>query len=150
MLVKVLTAIFVLLNPLALLNWEPVSPLPDDSFWGKWQDSLFSAFWLNNPNFLPIRDWGIDDPQIQAKAGLIFDLDKQKILYQKEIDQVLPIASLTKLMTSLVVLENIDLEEIVVVSRKAVAAYGEQGKLRVDEKISVKNLLHALLMESSN
>ncbi|MFH1460803.1 MAG: hypothetical protein ABIF84_00035, partial [Patescibacteria group bacterium] len=46
--------------------------------------------------------------------------------------------------------ENIDLEEIVVVSRKAVAAYGEQGKLRVDEKISVKNLLHALLMESSN
>ena len=124
--------------------------------WGEWGKSLISALWLANPNFLPIRDWGIDDPETKTKAAIVvnaiepFNLDGNKILYQNNIDQILPIASLTKLMTALIVLENMQPEEIVTVSEKAIAAYGDQGSLAVDEKITAQNLLYALLMESSN
>jgi len=69
---------------------------------------------------------------------------------RKKIDRILPIASLTKIMTALIVLENIGLDEITIISEKAVKAYGERGGLIVKEKISIRNLLHTLLMESSN
>ncbi len=173
MLAKFLTIIFVLFNPFVFLIGQPIlspvkiselssqksSPLEIENQWkgwGNWGKSLISSFWSTNPNFLPIRDWNINEPEIEAEAALIakvsslepFNLDN--ILYQKNIDEVLSIASLTKLMTALIVLENTNLEEVATVSEKAVAAYGEMGGLVVDEKISVKNLLYILLMESSN
>ncbi len=114
------------------------------------QKAAVSALAESNPNFLPIRDWGIDDPEIKAKAALIFDLEKDRILYQRNINQVLPIASLTKLMTALVVLENIDIDEEAVISENAIAGYGDRGGLALDEKITIRNLLYILLMESSN
>ena len=176
MLAKFLIIIFVLFNPFVFLigqpisSWLSISELPSQSSsfpkkenqweewgeWGDWGKSLISSFWSANPNFLPIRDWNINEPEIEAKAALIskvsslepFELDKT--LYQKNVDEVLPIASLTKLMTALIVLENLNLEEVVVISEEAVAAYGDMGGLMVNEKISVKNLLYILLMESSN
>jgi D-alanyl-D-alanine carboxypeptidase len=156
MLAKFLTIILVLFNLPVFLMGQSFSPSQNDNFsevesyWSSWSKSLISSLWLANPNFLPIRDWGVNEPQTDAKAALIFDVNKNKLLYQKNSDWVLPIASLTKLMTALIVLENIDLEKIAVVSKEAVAAYGEQGNLVVNEEISVKNLLYALLMESSN
>jgi len=116
----------------------------------QFQKAAISAVEQALPNFLPIRDWGIDSPEVEAKAALIFDSEKNKVLYQKNIDQALPIASLTKLMTALVVLENINVEETTAVSENAIAAYGDRGGLVVGEEIIVKNLLYALLMESSN
>jgi D-alanyl-D-alanine carboxypeptidase (penicillin-binding protein 5/6) len=159
MLTKVLTTILILFNPFAFLVVNTVKSLTEESVssieiewneWEKWKESLSSALWSANPNFLPIRDWGIKEPDIEAKAAIVLNIEKNKVFYQRGIDQVLPIASITKLITALIVLENLDLEEVVVVSEKAIAAYGEMGNLVVNEKISVKNLLHALLMESSN
>ncbi|MBU1292070.1 serine hydrolase [Patescibacteria group bacterium] len=152
MLIKVITTILVLLNPLGFLMADSVEPLTKESIVSieKWGQSLASALWTTNPNFLPIRNWEIEDPQIDAKAAIIFNLDRNKILYQKETDRILPIASLTKIMTALIVLENLDLERVVTVSEKALTAYGTIGGLRVNEKLTVKDLLHVLLMESSN
>lgn len=173
MLIKSLITVLLFLNPFSFLLGQPIPLMSEDNVFteekaqlNKWDQSLFSALWFANPNFLPIRDWNIIDPEIEAKAASIFMLNstnpfiverveffegnKRNVLYQKNINQVLPIASLTKLMTALIVLENIDLEEIVVVSEEAIATYGDIGGLMVKEEISVKNLLHALLMESSN
>jgi D-alanyl-D-alanine carboxypeptidase len=165
MLTKLLVTISVILNPFAFLVSQsiPVWPIVSEvslnniseeesqwDQWAVWRKSLISAWWFANPNFLPIRDWGISEPAIEAKAALVFELDKDKILYQKNIDQVLPIASLTKLMTALIVLENMNLEEVVTISKQAIAAYGDQGDLVIGEEISIKNLLYALLVESSN
>lgn len=102
-----------------------------------------------NP-ILPLRRWDIPNIEIQAFSALILDIESEKILYQKNIEEKIPIASLTKLMTALIILETTDLDKIVTVSKKAVETYGKMGKLRVGEKISVKNLLYALLIESSN
>jgi len=99
----------------------------------------------------PIRNWNIPDPQITAQTGLIFDATRQKIIWQKNgIDDARPIASITKLMTAMVITENTKINDIFTVSKEAVATYGEMGDLKVDEKLTSKDLLFALLLESSN
>ena len=134
--------------------------------WGKWEElgkSFTSSLLSTNPNFIPIRDWNVIDLEIEAKSASIFKINsidstlakdfklKENILYEKNIDLILPIASITKLMTALIVLEKIDnLEESMIISENAIKAYGNQGELTINEKISVINTLYILLMESSN
>ncbi|MBU1136794.1 hypothetical protein KKD72_00275 [Patescibacteria group bacterium] len=131
--------------PLALEG----SSLLDVAGW-RIQSAAISAITENNPNFLPIRDWEINDPQIEAKSAIIFNSNKDRILYQKNPGEVLPIASLTKLMTATLAIENLGTNEIVSISQKAIDGYGEKGGLMQNEKITVGNLLNILLMESSN
>lgn len=154
MLVKFLTIVFVFLNPFSFLfsqfdvdlKQKTETPL-SENFNPGLANVIYS---FTNPNFLPIRNWNIDQPIIEAEAALIFAPEKNKILYQKNIEQILPIASLTKLMTGLIVLEEMSLDQIITVSKEAVGAYGDKGGLVIDEEISVRNLLYVLLMESSN
>jgi len=115
-------------------------PLPDDGFLSLQQLPL-----------LPIRNWNIDDPDITAKTALIYDTGRQEFLFQKNgIYDAHPIASLTKLMTALVVTENAALADAFKISSSAVATEGEMGGLIVGETMTVKNLLYAMLVESSN
>lgn len=102
------------------------------------------------PDFLPVRNWDVSDLDIGALAAIIYNPKSNKILYQKNIYESLPIASLTKLMTAVVVIETINLEDVVMVSKQAVMTEGEAGNLAVGEELTVKNLLYALLVESSN
>lgn len=111
---------------------------------------------INNisPEFFPVRNWLIDEPEISAKSAIIVDFkpdsEKGNILYQKNPNQVLPIASLTKIMTAIVVLENFIPEEIIKVSKNSVTVTGDKGGLIRDEELKVKDLLYIMLMESSN
>ena len=148
MLTNFFTAILVIFNPLIFLMADNIEPLIESPI--LLERSMASALLLANPNFLPIRNWEVEEPDIKAKSAIVFDAEKNKVLYEKEIDRILPIASLTKIMTALIVLENIGLDEITTISKEAVSAYGETGNLVVKEKISIINLLHVLLMESSN
>ncbi len=101
--------------------------------------------------FYPARDWNQPEPNLTSKTAFVFDSSRNKILFQKNgIFDARPIASLTKLMTALVVLDNADLNSNFYVSNQAIATYGEMGNLRADEELSVKSLLAALLIESSN
>jgi len=165
MLIKILVITVALFNPLAFLVAQPVTleiaenegALDQGQWWERLGRSLTSALWYSNPNFLPIRDWSISEPEIEARAALISAVNpkelvdlESRVLYSKNSDQVLPIASITKIMTALVVLDRLDLEEIVTISQNSYDAYGNQGGLMANERFSVKDLLYALLMESSN
>jgi D-alanyl-D-alanine carboxypeptidase len=92
--------------------------------------------------------------QIEAESAISVWLNsknEEKILFEKEIDKVLPIASLTKLMTANVVSEYYpDLSKIVEISPEAVFQNGEQGSLKVGERLTIENLLYIMLIESSN
>lgn len=107
-----------------------------------------------NPEFYPIRNWLIDEPEILAEAAVILNFKndnfKNNILYQKNINQIMPIASLTKIMTAIVALENLNPDEVIEVSENSVAADGDKGGLINGEKLKVKDLLYIMLMESSN
>ncbi len=86
----------------------------------------------------------------QSALSMEFDGDGIKLLLQKDAQKILPIASLTKLMTALVVLENYNLSEKITISQLAMDQEGEQGDLKLGQVFSVKGLLYVMLMESSN
>lgn len=112
------------------------------------QDAFLAA--SLNPNFIPIRNWSVEEPDIQTKTAAIFDPSGEKFLYQKNIKEKLPIASLTKIMTAIIAFENSKLDNIITISKKAVMTEGENGRLVIDEKLSVRDLLYIMLIESSN
>lgn len=105
---------------------------------------------IKNPGFYPIRIWDVDLENIDAASAISIEPVAQKILYHKNIFEVRPIASLSKLMTALVVVDEMSLPDEVIISRDAVETYGEAGNLVVDETLTVESLLYALLVASSN
>ncbi len=91
----------------------------------------------------------VNEPEINARS-LLFVRDNEEI-FSKESDLKLPIASLTKLMTALIVLDNYDLNETIVITERAfLRDFSRTSGFFVGEKYTVKDLLHPLLMESSN
>lgn len=90
---------------------------------------------------------------IKSKAALLMDLKSGKVLYQKNIDEKLYPASLTKVMTAIIVLENCNLSDVVTVSSNAVnsISFGYvTANLKVDEQLTVEQLLYVLMVGSSN
>lgn len=103
--------------------------------------------------FKPFRDWEVEDLEIEARAAVSAKIDKdgsKKFLFKKNSKKILPIASLTKLMTALIALENYDLSQKVKISETAASLKGNSDCLRVGESFYVKDLLYSLLMESNN
>jgi len=98
------------------------------------------------------------DLEINAKAAILVKVNEngnERILFEKDSQKPLAIASLTKLMTALVVFE---LDEVyaesqpVKITKEAVEQEGQSkyGELEIGESLSVKNLLYIALIESSN
>ncbi|PIV44907.1 MAG: hypothetical protein COS25_02720, partial [Candidatus Nealsonbacteria bacterium CG02_land_8_20_14_3_00_37_10] len=82
---------------------------------------------------------------------LVDGKDKEKVLFEKESNQKLPIASLTKLMTAWVVLEHYyDLSKEITISKLAANQYGDIRKLEEGKTFPAEYFLYPLLMESSN
>ncbi len=102
-----------------------------------------------------IRQRTFKNLKISAKEAISVEINKgvkTKILFEKNSQVPLPIASLTKLTTALVVFENYDLSKKIKISKEAVDQEGSSkwGNLREGEYLSVKNLLYMALLESSN
>ncbi len=86
---------------------------------------------------------------IEANAALVFDIQKQKVLYAKNEETQLPLASLTKLMTALIAEETLPEEGAVVVGKDAIAEEGDNGFL-VGERWQKNDLIALTLLASSN
>jgi len=89
-------------------------------------------------------------PVINAKAVVIMEKKSAQVVYSQNQHKQLPMASLTKMMTATIILENYSGDEIVTVSRAAHFTDGASMKLEKGEKISIKNLLYGLLIPSGN
>lgn len=92
-------------------------------------------------------------PEIEAKSVISLKMGKrEKILYEKNAEEILPIASLSKLMTALIALENYNLNEKIKISKKAVNQdlVPNYGNLNEGEIFSVEQLLKLMLVYSSN
>lgn len=76
--------------------------------------------------------------------------DKEILLSEKKADEVIAIASLTKLMTAIIVLENYNLDDLIQISASAIATYGNAGNLQIGEIMTIRDLLYITLIESSN
>lgn len=93
-------------------------------------------------------------PRIETGSAILADLDSGQVLFQQTPDQRRPIASVTKIMTALLVLERARLDDIVTVSPGATYPPDQSGLsalgLQTGERISVRDLLYALLLQSAN
>lgn len=86
---------------------------------------------------------------LTAKSIFVYDVRTKKVLFSRNPDERLPLASLTKVMTALVAQSHESKDSIVTISSNAIRAEGDSG-LRVGEKWSLENLIDFLLTSSSN
>lgn len=93
-----------------------------------------------------------DPLSLRSNAALIVDESKLEILFEKNANIALPMASVTKLMTALVVVESMqDMNEILEITQEDVDTLKHTGsRLRVGTRMSRGNLLHLALMSSEN
>jgi len=85
-----------------------------------------------------------------AKGAILLEADTNKILYSRNADAKLPMASTTKIMTAILAIENLDLDSVVTVDDRASGIQGSSMYLGKGEKISVRNLLYGLMLTSGN
>lgn len=89
-------------------------------------------------------------PTINSRAYVVIDRKSNTILVGKNENQKKKMASTTKIMTALVVIENCNLSDIVEVSKKAASTGGSRLGLKTGDKITVYDLLYGLMMCSGN
>lgn len=94
------------------------------------------------------------DVGIMAEAGIIMDADSGAVLFGQQIHTSNPPASITKLLTALVIAENCSMDEIVTFSHDAVynieAGAGNKLSLEEGDQLTVEDCLHLMLLISSN
>src|SRR3989344_2127075 len=119
---------------------------------GEIEDANSQAYVLPiaGPNYIPILDSNLLRPQISAKSAIVYDTRSSRFLYDKNTDTKLPIASLTKVLSAVIVLENLNLEDIVTISEGSIKVDQEKQDLYLGEKLTARNLLKLMLIESSN
>ncbi len=108
---------------------------------------------LASPSGLPVPRAPMAElpiPGVAAAAVLVKDQNSGVIFYQKNPEAVLPIASLTKLMTALVVQTTVELTEEVVIESADLKTPAYRANLAVGEKLTVRDLLRAMLIASAN
>jgi serine-type D-Ala-D-Ala carboxypeptidase (penicillin-binding protein 5/6) len=89
-------------------------------------------------------------PGVEAPAAIVVDARDGYVLYRRSAEDRRPIASTTKLMTALVSLEKLPLERRLRAAPYHAAAAESQIALRAGERMSVADLLRALMLESAN
>lgn len=94
-----------------------------------------------------------EDVSIEADAGIVMDAASGTVLYGKNIHETYAPASITKVLTSIIVLEQCDLDEVVTFSKNAVynvEADSSSAGYDTGDTATVKDCLYALLLKSAN
>lgn len=98
---------------------------------------------------LPAAVSAFENVSIKARAAFVWDVSKQKILFDKNADEALPLASITKLMTALVTYE-LQPDDTKVIVGSAAAAQQSGGTIRQGEIFIAKDLANFALISSYN
>jgi len=94
-------------------------------------------------------------PQLAATAYILLDAESGEVLVEKNADERVPPASLTKMMTSYIAVEevqrgNISLADEVLVSEKAWRMPGSRMFIEVNKRVAVEDLLRGIIIQSGN
>lgn len=107
--------------------------------------TVFLCFMLTNI-------YASDELDLTAKSAIAVDADTLNILYGKEIEAKVYPASVTKIMTAILALENLDLNKSITVSKTAIQIPWDSSSiyLKEGEILTVEELLYGLLLDSGN
>lgn len=108
-------------------------------------------FWLSTPFTLFVRAEEREESlQLYAQSAVLMDASSGRVLYGKNEEQIMPMASTTKIMTCIVALENGNLEDYAEVSSYAAGMPKVHLAMRQGEYFKLKDLLYSLMLESHN
>ena len=104
-------------------------------------------------SFLTIYAFGEQEGRslsVSARSAVLYQPDSEVFVYTKNSDIRLPMASTTKIMTALITLESCALDEVVTVDSAATHIEGSSAYLKEGERLTVEELLYALMLQSAN
>lgn len=99
---------------------------------------------------VPEAKSNVPELDLSARAALVKDAESGVIIYEKHSAEILPIASLTKLMTAIVVWKNLAPEALVPIQDEDVAVPLPHANLALGEEYRARDLLKAMLISSAN
>lgn len=111
------------------------------------EGSLQSSFTVSGGG---LGDFTAGPPVITSPSAILVNMTTGRVLYEKEADTQRPMASTTKIMTCMLILEQMDLDAKVTVSAEAAGTSETVPWLREGDVLTVDELLHALMVRSSN
>ncbi len=86
----------------------------------------------------------------RAEAAVLLEVESKSLLYAQSAEKRLPMASTTKIMTAILVLEQGDIDETVTVTAESVGVEGSSMYLKAGERFTKKELLYGLMLQSGN
>ncbi len=105
---------------------------------------------VSDLNPAPFRKPDVQDPDIDSRAAALFDVKSGSLIFGKNENKRLPVASITKLMTALIILDKMDLNQIFEASVEDLNVDGNGADLFKGERIKGMELLKMMLVKSSN
>lgn len=89
-------------------------------------------------------------PNCVHATSVVMDMDSKRVLYGSGESEVKLIASTTKILTAMVVINNVNIKDIVTIDENVLKSFGSGIYVEIGEKISVEDLLYGLLLRSGN
>ena len=89
-------------------------------------------------------------PKVNSRSCIVLDRTSKQVLYNKNSYNKVKMASTTKIMTSIVIIENFDLNTTVEATKKAAGTGGSRLGLKTGDKITINDLLYGLMLCSGN
>ena len=127
-----------------LLILFPIFVLADDEEEEEYNQNEVQNLIVESASF------SVEEPKINARAAIIYDRTTKQIIWGKNENEKRAMASTTKIMTALVVLENSNLSDVVTISKKAAGTGGSRLKISAGDKITINDLLYGLMLRSGN
>lgn len=146
LLIFVLGILFWIFKPYLSGKFSLTSPLPDSLT--SYVNRQVSTLNLWFPSVKSEEDT-TQKPVISARSVVIYDLTTEKFLFEKNKDDKLPMASLTKIMTAIIALENKKPDDSYVVSKNDLVGEDSMG-LSEGEVLTLEELLYGLMLPSGN
>ncbi|HYV57824.1 MAG TPA: D-alanyl-D-alanine carboxypeptidase family protein [Candidatus Nitrosopolaris sp.] len=106
--------------------------------------------WVVLAAIIPATEAAADGPRLTARAAIIMDATSGEVIWDRNGSQPLPPASTTKIMTAILAIESGRLDETVRVSEHAAETAPSKINLKPGQRIRVRSLLYALLLNSAN
>ena len=82
-----------------------------------------------------------------ATSAILMDIDSGRIIYSNNIHNVRSVASISKIMTAVVAIENSNIKKEVIIGDEIDGAYGSGIYIKSGEKLTIENLLYGLMLE---
>ena len=89
-------------------------------------------------------------PNLSSRIAVAYDRTSGNVIYGKDENKRTAMASTTKIMTAIILIENADLNQTVTVSEKAAGTGGSRLGLKNNDRITMKDLLYGLMLKSGN